>query len=119
MSLAVAVAVCCASCVKRVETEEDHTSKIAGGTVLSRGGGPGNRIGGPVEVQLTFRDGSPPCTMYGQVQDARDSAHRWVWLEPGEGCPGWLSGRWWAELASGGSGWYVQNISTKPVAGAP
>ena len=113
-------AVLCAACVKRAGgAEEDHSAKIAGGNVLTAaGGGVGSRVGSAVHIQITFKDGSPSCVMHGAVQDARDTAHRWVWLEAGEGCPSWLTGRWWAELASGGSGWYVQNISTTPVEGS-
>ncbi len=103
------------ACVKRVESEEELTARIAAGNVMQLPGGVGNRIGAPVHIEMSFKDGSPNCVMHGAVQDSRDSSHRWVWLEPGEGCPGWLSGRWWAELAAGGSGWYVKNISTKPV----
>ena len=102
------------SCVKRVESEAEMTAKIAGGTVLS-GQGVAARIGAPIAVQLSFKDGSPNCVMQGAVQDAPTLANRWVWLEATEGCPSWLGGRWWAELASGGTGWYVRNISTKPV----
>ena len=103
------------ACVKRVETEEQLTAKFASGNVVQRPGGVGNRVGAPIEVEMSFKDGSPNCFMRGAVQDSRDSSHRWVWLEAGEGCPDWLTGRWWAELAAGGMGWYVQNISTKPV----
>lgn len=113
-------AVLCAACVKRAGEADDQSAKIAGGNVLTaQGGGVGSRVGAPVHIQMTFRDGSPSCVMHGAVQDARDNVHRWVWLEPGEDCPSWLTGRWWAELASGGSGWYVQYISTTPVEGTP
>ena len=89
-------------------------TKIQGGEVLTQGG-PRKFPGSPVRVQFSFKDGSPPCVMAGQVQFARDDTHRWAWLEAEEGCPDWLVGRWWAELASGGTGWFVQNLSNQRV----
>src|SRR5205823_1272496 len=85
---------------------------IASGRALTPAGMGGVRpfAGTPVQVELSFKDDSPPCVMQGQVQFARDQFHRWVWLEPTEGCPEWLVGRWWAELIAS-SGWTVANIS--------
>ena len=92
------------------------SSMISGGQAISGGaGGVRPYAGTPVQVQLQFKDGSPACVMQGAVQFARDSYHRRVWLEATEGCPTWLSGRWWAELRTAESGWIVSNISSTPV----
>jgi hypothetical protein len=110
----VAVFVLALGCPKQAGPSPDLTKRFAGGNVLTLGG-PKKYAGSPVQVEVSFKDGSPNCTMNGAVQFARDDTHRWVWLEPTEGCPEWLTGRWWAELASGGAGWYVQDISTQAV----
>lgn len=99
---------------KQVTPAEDPVKKFAGGNVLTQGG-PKKYAGSPVQVQIRFKDGSPDCVMTGAVQHSRDDTHRWVWLEPTQGCPEWLTGRWWAELASGGGGWFVQDISNQAV----
>lgn len=114
VSLAI-VGLLLAGCPKRVaESRDDLVKRFAGGTVVT-GGGPKKYAGSQVAVEVRFKDGAPSCVMTGAVQHARDDTHRWVWLEPTEGCPEWLTGRWWAELASGGAGWYMQDISTQAV----
>ncbi|MBL8955843.1 MAG: hypothetical protein JNK82_34030 [Myxococcaceae bacterium] len=103
------------ACPKRVaESRDQLVKRFAGGTVVT-GGGPKKYTGSEVAVEVRFKDDSPSCIMMGAVQHARDDTHRWVWLEPTQGCPEWLAGRWWAELASGGAGWFVQDISTQAV----
>ncbi len=112
-SLAVVLLLC--ACPKRVaESRDDYVKRVAGGTVVNAGG-PKKYPGSEVAVEVRFKDGSPNCVMMGAVQFARDDTHRWAWLEATEGCPEWLGGRWWGELASGGTGWYLQDLSTTAV----
>jgi hypothetical protein len=101
-----------AACAKRVETAKDLKDVIAEGHTLTA---PRNITGSAVQVQFSFKDGSPPCVMLGEVTLARDPVHRWVWLEPTAGCPEWTAGRWFAELVTDAAGWHVSNISTEPI----
>lgn len=116
-----AVLAACA-CVRRAEPAVDFDPQlhIAGGRAVTEG--IKHFPGTPVVIDVAFKDpGTPNCFMVGEVTLARGSSHRWVWLEPKEGCPAWLNGRWWAELATGETGWYLRSISTRPVeqAGGP
>jgi hypothetical protein len=103
------------ACVRRVPDDSEIESRIASGRSVDV---VRPFAGSPVEVLLTFKDGTPPCAMAGAVQFARDSVHRWVWLEPQGGCPDWLAGRWWAEMQVGGAGWVISSISSRPDAEA-
>jgi hypothetical protein len=104
------------SCVRRADAapELPPEKRVAGGNVVGSPMGVKGVNGTPVHVQVTFNDGTEPCMMNGAVTFARDSAHRWVYLQPSPECPVWLQGSWWAELRSGANGWFMSAFSTQP-----
>jgi hypothetical protein len=111
---ALALILVAASCAHTAAGAADPQTRIASGRAVTAGGIKA-MIGAPVQVEVSFKDDSPACVMTGAVQLVRDTAHRWVWLEPTGGCPEWLNGRWWAELATGPGGWVMTSISSQAV----
>ncbi|MBK7863211.1 MAG: hypothetical protein IPJ65_32305 [Archangiaceae bacterium] len=91
--------------------------RVAGGNVIGAPLGVKPITGTPVQVAVSFNDGTPSCMMTGAVTFARDAVHRWVYLRPTPECPAWLAGSWWAELRSGAQGWFMSAFSTQPQEG--
>ena len=103
------------ACVKNApQSSLDPELRVSGGTVVGSPAGISSVTGTPVAVQVMFKDETPPCLMKGGVTFTRDAEHRWVYLQPQEGCPEWLAGSWWAELTSGATGWYMSEFARQP-----